>query len=416
MPLVIPVAHDFTCSWCWIGFWQTRELREEFGVEFDWLAYELYPEPMPLPTAPPPQPESPRPKTPSRLSLAYAAQRLAPPERRPPDVRTHVAHQAVEYAKTLGLADRLVEELYIAHWQEFRDIGDPGQILKIAEGLGIDPGRLRRSIEERRFESKITPFDAPAHATGVYNVPTYWIGGQRYAEQSMALLRKALVEEIGEPALYSGLTFPDAPLTRPYVVMNMVSTIDGKIITGNRDEPVMDLGSKVDHSAMRMIESKADAVMIGTGSLNATPGLWYDKSLTRIVVTGGSDLDLTKRFFSDAPERAFVLSPNGLTLASDYRSGRGGEIDFVSALTDLVAKGIKTLLVEGGSELNASLLSLDLVDELFLTIAPKVKLGRETPTYAGGDPLPRSLVQQYRLISEKRIGDEVFLRYRRSRS
>lgn len=415
MPQVIPIAHDFTCSWCWIGFWQTRQLREEFDIEFDWLAYELYPEPTSLPTASAPVPESPRPKTPSRLSLAYAAQRLAPPTQRPPDIRTHNAHEAVEYAKTLGLADALVERMYMAHWQEARDINDPNQILDLTSDLDLDQDALRRAIEQRQFRDKITPFDAAAHANGVYNVPTVYIGAKAYAEQSSPILRQALVQEIGEPALYAGLKFPDPPSDRPYVVMNMVSTIDGKIITGNRDEPVMDLGSKTDHAAMRMIESKVDAVMIGRGSLEATPGLWYDKALTRIVVTGGAPMDTSARFFADAPDRALVLSPIGIVSATNYRPGKGGAVDFVKALGELKRTGIRTLLIEGGSELNASMLSLGLVDELFLTMAPKVKLGRETPTYAGGEPLPRELVQKYNLISEKRVGDEVFLRYRRNR-
>ena len=78
--------------------------------------------------------------------------------------------------------------------------------------------------------------------------------------------------------------------------------------------------------------------------------------------------------------------------------------------------GLKTLLVEGGSELNASLLSADVVDELFLTLAPKVKLGRETPTLTGGDALARESMRRFRLVSCQPVGDEVFLRYRRERA
>ncbi|HVL39200.1 MAG TPA: dihydrofolate reductase family protein, partial [Fimbriimonadaceae bacterium] len=83
------------------------------------------------------------------------------------------------------------------------------------------------------------------------------------------------------------------------------------------------------------------------------------------------------------------------------------------ALGELRKMGIARLLVEGGSELNATLLEGDLADELFLTIAPKVKLGRETPTYAGGDPLPRERMQRYDLLERHQVGDELFLRYRR---
>ena len=75
--------------------------------------------------------------------------------------------------------------------------------------------------------------------------------------------------------------------------------------------------------------------------------------------------------------------------------------------------GIRYLLVEGGSELNASLLRFDLVDELFLTVAPKVKLGSDTPTYAGGRALGKDELLRFRLKECQPAGDEVFLRYTR---
>jgi hypothetical protein len=66
--MIIPVAHDFSCPWCWIGLHQAKRLAAEFGVEFNWLAYEIYPETMdfePKPriqisNRPPPPPPLPR--------------------------------------------------------------------------------------------------------------------------------------------------------------------------------------------------------------------------------------------------------------------------------------------------------------------------------------------------------------------
>jgi riboflavin biosynthesis pyrimidine reductase len=57
-----------------------------------------------------------------------------------------------------------------------------------------------------------------------------------------------------------------------------------------------------------------------------------------------------------------------------------------------------------------------MVDELFLTLAPKVKLGANLPTYAGGDPLDKEDVLRWRLVGCHPIEDEVFLRYRRDRA
>lgn len=218
--------------------------------------------------------------------------------------------------------------------------------------------------------------------------------------------------------VYAGLSFPEAPVGRPYTFINMVSTIDGKILTGGRDEHVMDLGSAVDHASMRQIENAAQAVLIGAGNLRATPKLWYPAHLVRLVATRSGGVDAGCRFFTDAPSKAYVVTneagrdavPAGLQVLAFGRDAT----DWGALMRYLrVNLGIQRLLVEGGSELNAEVLRRDLVDELFLTLAPKMRLGRDVPTYAGGRALDRSEVQDYDLLSHQVVGSEVFLRYRR---
>jgi hypothetical protein len=53
------------------------------------------------------------------------------------------------------------------------------------------------------------------------------------------------------------------------------------------------------------------------------------------------------------------------------------------------------------------------VDELFLTITPKVKLGKDVPTYSDGNALPREQMQIYDLVENHEVNGEIFLRYRR---
>lgn len=214
---------------------------------------------------------------------------------------------------------------------------------------------------------------------------------------------------------YEQVEFPEPPPGRPWVFVNMVSTVDGKTVSGTRHQPVMDLGSPADHQAMRDLESHADAVLIGAETLRATPKLWYPARLRRFVATRNGDLPTESRFFTDAPEQAVVLAqqvvaaPVPGVAVWDLRSG-----GFEAALRRMRSElGIRVLAVEGGSELNASLFSADLVDELFVTVAPKLKLGRETPTLAGGEPLPRGALLRLQLLSVASVGDEVFLRYRR---
>lgn len=418
----IPVAHDFNCPWCWIGMFQARRLRRDFGVSIEWRGYELYPDDLELPGLPSERPSIPnRPETPKRIELALAAEGLDFIDlAKDSAIRTHRAHEAVEFAKLFGVQDELLDRIYIAYWRDDKDIDSTEELLNLSKGLIEDQQGLEKAIEEKRFADKIVRFNKPAYETGVFNLPTFWIGGERYAEQPYNVLSRAMGSLLPE-APYQSLDFPAAPKDRPYVFINMVATIDGKTVAGSRDEGVMDLGSKTDHSAMRNIESAAEAVMIGAQTLRSTPKVRFDPKLFRIVVTRTGDLDPSVRFFTEVPERAIVSTPSGIELklpngARHWTFGPG-EVDMTKLLARVRDElGVTRLLVEGGSELNAEILKEDLADELFLTVAPKVRLGRELPTYAGGEPLPKGSLLGFSIVSESRVADEVFLRYRRNRT
>ncbi len=221
-----------------------------------------------------------------------------------------------------------------------------------------------------------------------------------------------------DQGVYESIDLGPKPANRPVVSINMVATLDGKIISGERDEHVNDLGSDVDYATLRQIELAHDAVVIGAGNLRATPGLWYPKPLTRIVVTNSGKVDPTSRFFTDAPERAYVATthpeaaPNELNIMPFAE----GELKPKNLLTQLNELGCDKVLVEGGSNLNAQFFAADLVDNLFLTLAPKIKLGEDTPTIAGGQPVPRAELLNFELKSHLVVDNELFLHYRRKRT
>lgn len=218
--------------------------------------------------------------------------------------------------------------------------------------------------------------------------------------------------------VYTELSFPEPPEGRPYVFINMVSTIDGKIVTGNRDEPVMDLGSAVDHATMRQIQAQADGILIGAGTLRSTPKLWYPEGKYRFVASRSGVVDPFVRFFGDDPGRAFVVTSiqGAERVPEDAQAICVGveELDFVELLGIMRSEmDIRYLLVEGGSHLNAELFRAGLVDEIFLTFAPKIKLGEDVPTIADGVALDRSEIQEFELFGVKQVASELFLRYRR---
>jgi len=203
MSLKIPVAHDFICPWCWVGIVQAKQLTTEFGVEFDWLGYELFPLELEWPDWPssPPPPEN-KALTPTRFEFILLADDMEmPTAERPRKMRTYNSHEAVEFAKTEGSANQLVEALYDAYWLRGENINEIDVLKTIAKGIVWNLDDMAKAIEEKRFKDKIIGFDDPAYESGVYNVPTFFIGGKKYAEQPLSVLRKAVRNAREEAAL-----------------------------------------------------------------------------------------------------------------------------------------------------------------------------------------------------------------------
>lgn len=197
MSLVIPVAHDYICPWCWIALHQVKRLEDQFGVSFDWLGYELLPDDLPWPDyAPAPAGDPRKTPTPSRMALAYAASGMeAPTAERPPKMRSHNALEAAEHAKTQGVFDAFNERMYRAFWEEGREINHMDVIRELGADL-MDADALIEAVAEKRYADKIVPFDDAAYDAGIFNVPTYIIDGRKYAEEPYAVLEKAVLDAL----------------------------------------------------------------------------------------------------------------------------------------------------------------------------------------------------------------------------
>lgn len=222
---------------------------------------------------------------------------------------------------------------------------------------------------------------------------------------------------MAEP-VYSSIEFPDAPADRPYIFLNMVATIDGRITAGGRDQGVSKIGSKTDHATMHFLEEQADGMMIGAGNLRANPIINAPPKLKRFVVTGSGNVDPDHRFLREGsgtwlvmPGRKMDNAPDGLPVIATG----GAEIVWPEVLQSIRRHGVERLLVEGGALLNGELLRLDLVDEIFFTLAPKIRLGEDEAFFAEGPGFPDGEMLRYTLVSCTPHEDEVFLRYRRHR-
>ena len=219
--------------------------------------------------------------------------------------------------------------------------------------------------------------------------------------------------------LYTQIDFPEPPDNRPYVIINMAATADGKIVIGEPGGTAKGVGGPTDQKLFRRLQKAVNAALIGSGTLRASQVI-YPPEVARFVASQGGDVPLNNRFFIDAPDHAFVLVPEDLqeeTLASlrnktNVLAVGKGSVDFAAALRIVRQQGTRVLLCEGGAMLNDALLRAGLVDELFLTLAPKLKGGAHLPTIVAGEGFPPGAYLPLHLHSLYRDGDELYLRYK----
>ena len=100
-------------------------------------------------------------------------------------MRSHNSHEAVEFAKDKGVADETVEILYRAYWERGEVINDAAVLAKLLGGI-LDSSEMLSAVHDRRYADRIIPFYEEAYASGVYYVPTFFIGGEELAEQPIA--------------------------------------------------------------------------------------------------------------------------------------------------------------------------------------------------------------------------------------
>lgn len=238
---------------------------------------------------------------------------------------------------------------------------------------------------------------------------------------------------------YTALELPEPPADRPYILMNMVMSADGKAVI---DGTEMGIGSATDQRLMRELRVNADVVLSGANTLRASgtssrlgddglEALRLAKSKPRFpiaaVLSRSGDLPLHRLFFTARDFDAVVYlsdsAPKGRR-AAIVAAGR--PVHLLPAGTEIPAMlkhmrqhlNAKVLLVEGGPTLNADMYALEVVDEYFLTLGPVIVGGRDTFTAVEGAlAFPRYDLKRLQLISAvpNPETDEVYLRYRARR-
>lgn len=220
-------------------------------------------------------------------------------------------------------------------------------------------------------------------------------------------------------------------MTRPYTVLSCAVSLDGYLDDASPHRLV--LSNDADLDRVDGLRAECDALLVGAatvrrddprllvrdpGRVRARVAAGRAPHPTKVTVTGHGELDPTARFFTLGDGAKLVYCASGGASRARERLGSVATVvdiglrpTMAAVSADLHARGVRTLLVEGGGRVLTQLLTAGIADELHLAVAP----------FFIGDPRARRFVEAgafpcgpehpARLVGTRAIGDLVLLRY-----
>lgn len=200
-----------------------------------------------------------------------------------------------------------------------------------------------------------------------------------------------------------------------YVVASVAVSLDGCIDDAGPDRLV--LSNAADLDRVDEVRAGVDAILVGAGTVRADDPRLRVRSADRcaarvergspeqplrVVLSTGGALDPAARIFVGG---ALVYTTGGRDLPGEVVAVP----DLPAALADLTRRGVRRLLVEGGSAIHTLFLTSGLVDELHVAVAPIFVGDPAAPRFVGAGTFPR-----LELVGTRAVGDVALLTYRTS--
>ena len=201
------------------------------------------------------------------------------------------------------------------------------------------------------------------------------------------------------------------PAGRPWVVANMIASADGAATVEGRSGG---LGGPADRQVFQLLRASVDVVVAAAGTVRVERyrPILEPRPIPIAVVSRSLTLDWSSPLFTEATARTILLTCEAADQAVRRRAGAvadvvvaGGEaVDPKLALAALAERGHQVALCEGGPDLLAQLVAVDVVDELCLTVSPML-VGGDGPRILSG----RVATTPPRLLLESVLEDDGFL-------
>ncbi len=191
---------------------------------------------------------------------------------------------------------------------------------------------------------------------------------------------------------------------RPFVFINIASSLDGKISNERREQ--IRLSSKEDYQVVDRLRAESDAIMVGIGTvLSDNPKLTVKSELLRkmrvkkglkpnplrIVVDSKCRIPVNSEILSKDADTLVAVSENArkdrveeVRKRAEVFSAGNDRVDLGALMRYLHHTGIRKVMVEGGGELNYSLIRENLVDEIRVFYSGWIVGGKDSPTVIDG--------------------------------
>ena len=190
-------------------------------------------------------------------------------------------------------------------------------------------------------------------------------------------------------------------LERPHVSVNMAMSLDGRITTRRHER--LTLGTSHDRRLMDELRSGADAVIVGAGTVrhDGFPILVRNDDVRRdavargrnphpvnVVVSHSLDLPSTRPIFRRRETRKLVFTTKAAPMSRVRRFEKFAEVVVLRrrtlsptvVLEYLGNLGMKKVLLEGGGELHFAFAREHVVDDIYVTLTPRLIGGVGAPT------------------------------------
>jgi riboflavin biosynthesis pyrimidine reductase len=216
---------------------------------------------------------------------------------------------------------------------------------------------------------------------------------------------------------------------RPWVVTDMVASVDGGTAVAGRSGG---LGSPGDKAVFRALRSIADVILVGAGTARAENyrAVTVDeptqhrraargqRAAPRLaLVSGRLDLDPASPMFTEAAEAPLVFTTSRaaaegaarLAGAAEVVPAGADEVDLALVMAELHQRGVAIVLSEGGPTINGQLVAAGLIDEWCLSVTPVLLAGESARCAHGPTPASPVGLKLHRLLEED---GSLFVTYR----